>query len=88
MQTQLSNQGPPNRSARRHPEVVQRVATLEPLLTTQELADYLGLPLGTVYRLNYAHTGPRPIRVGRHVRYRQRDVEAWLEEQAKSRRAS
>jgi hypothetical protein len=29
--------------------------------------------------LNYEGTGHRPIRVGRHVRYREADVQAWLE---------
>lgn len=42
------------------------------------LAEYLGLPLATVYKMNSEGTGPRRIRVGKHVRYRKSDVERWL----------
>jgi excisionase family DNA binding protein len=49
------------------------------LLSPQQLADYLGVPLASVYRWRYEGTGPRGIKVGKHVRYRRRDVEAWLE---------
>ena len=44
------------------------------------LAKYLGVPLATVYRMNSNGTGPRRIRVGKHVRYRRADVDAWLDE--------
>lgn len=46
------------------------------------LAEYLGVPLSTVYQMNSKGTGPRRMRVGRHVRYRQRDVDAWLDAHA------
>jgi excisionase family DNA binding protein len=49
------------------------------LYTADGLAQYLGVPLATVYRWNYAGTGPRPVKVGRFVRYRAVDVERWLE---------
>lgn len=49
------------------------------LLSPQRLANYLGVPLATVYRWRCEGTGPRGIKVGKHVRYRQRDVEAWLD---------
>ena len=48
------------------------------LLSPQQLAEYLGVPVRTVYAWNHEGTGPTPIRVGRHVRYRRDDVEAWL----------
>lgn len=48
-------------------------------LSPRQLADYLDVPLATVYRWRYESTGPKGIKVGKHVRYRQRDVEAWLE---------
>ncbi len=53
----------------------------------ETLADYLDVPVRTVYSWNHSGTGPRPIRVGKHVRYRRADVEAWLEAQAQPRRA-
>lgn len=49
------------------------------LLSPQQLAEYLGVPLATVYRWRYEGTGPRGMKVGKHVRYRRGDVEAWLD---------
>lgn len=46
------------------------------------LARYLGVPLSTVYQMNSKGTGPRRIRVGKHVRYRKTDVDAWLDSRA------
>jgi hypothetical protein len=34
------------------------------LLSPQQLADYLGVPLASVYRWRYEGTGPRGIKVG------------------------
>lgn len=48
------------------------------LLSPQQLADYLGVPVRTVYAWNHQGTGPTPIRVGKHVRYRPSEVDAWL----------
>ena len=55
---------------------------MDHLLGPQEVADYLGVPIRTVYAWRHRGTGPRGFRVGRHVRYRREDVDAWLEEQA------
>jgi excisionase family DNA binding protein len=56
-------------------------------LSPQGLADYLGVPVGTVYQWRYRGVGPRGSSVGRHVRYRRRDVDAWLEQQAQQQPA-
>lgn len=48
------------------------------LLSPQQLADYLGVPLRTVYSWNHDGTGPEYIRIGKHARYRRDVVEAWL----------
>jgi excisionase family DNA binding protein len=59
------------------------------LLTIKELAAQLQIPVQSIYRWRYAGVGPKGIRIGRHVRFRQRDVDAWLDEQAaKGTRAS
>jgi excisionase family DNA binding protein len=52
------------------------------LLTVQQLAELLKVPVATVYRWRHIGMGPRGIRVGRHVRYRQSDVEAFLDANA------
>ncbi len=51
---------------------------LEPLISAQDLADYLGVPVATVYAWRHRRLGPPGFRVGKHVRYRQRDVEDWI----------
>ena len=48
-------------------------------LSPEGLAALLDVPVGTVYQWNYKGVGPRKTRVGRHVRYRRSDVDAWLE---------
>ena len=51
---------------------------LRALATPTEVADYLRVPLRTLYRWRYAGEGPPAFRVGRHLRFRWADVEAWL----------
>lgn len=53
-----------------------------PLMTPQQLADFLGVPLATLYQWRHRGEGPDGIRVGRHLRYRPEVVEAWLEGKA------
>lgn len=48
------------------------------LLTIEEVAEYLQVPVQTLYHWRYKRTGPRGVRVGRFVRYHRADVEAWL----------
>ncbi|MBG6213448.1 excisionase family DNA binding protein [Cryobacterium sp. CAN_C3] len=52
---------------------------LEPLLTTSELADYLGVHAQAIYDLRTDGRGPSGIRVGREIRYRVSDVCRWLD---------
>lgn len=54
---------------------------LDPLLSTQELAAYLDLPVATLYAWRYRGRGPSGFRVGRHIRYRQSDVDQWINDQ-------
>ena len=60
---------------------IERTAALglEPLLTTSELADYLGINVQAIYDLRCDRRGPAGIRVGRELRYRATDVRHWLE---------
>lgn len=56
------------------------------LLTVEELAGYLGVSVSTIYNRRYRGDDlPPSYRIGKAVRYRRRDVEAWLEEQADER---
>lgn len=58
------------------------------LMTIRELAEYLDVPVKTIYAWRYHGVGPRGFRVGRHVRFRWRDVEVWLAEQIAAERRS
>lgn len=46
-------------------------------LTITELAEREGVPVTTVYTWNYTGTGPRYMKIGRHVRYKIADVITW-----------
>lgn len=52
---------------------------MDKLITTSELAEYLGVPVATLRYWRNRGDGPRGFRVGRHVRYQRTDVAAWLE---------
>ncbi|GHD04383.1 hypothetical protein GCM10010313_20610 [Streptomyces violarus] len=54
-------------------------ATNNEFMSPKELAELLGLPLSSVYGFNAEGTAPRRVRLGRHIRYRRADVEAWLD---------
>lgn len=57
--------------------------TIDPLLSIEEVSEILGVPVRTLYawRQRAEVIGPRAIRVGRHLRYRPTDVDAWLNAQ-------
>ena len=48
------------------------------LLSIDELARYLAVPPKTLYAWRTRGAGPPGFRVGRHVRYRWTDVQAWI----------
>lgn len=49
------------------------------LLTVTEVADYLQIPVQTLYLWHHKGTGPSAAKVGRHLRYRQADLDAWVQ---------
>jgi len=53
---------------------------LEPVLTTSELAAYLGVNVQAIYDLRNDGRGPSGFRVGREIRYRVSDVLGWLQD--------
>jgi excisionase family DNA binding protein len=53
--------------------------------TAQEVAEYLRLPIQTLYSYRLDGRGPAAIKVGRHLRYRWSDVQAWLDSQRDGR---
>ena len=52
------------------------------LLCVDDVASLLlGVPVATLYAWRYRGTGPRGLRVGRHLRYRRSDLDAWIHQQ-------
>lgn len=55
-----------------------------PLASAEQVSEYLGVPVDTLYAWRHRSTGPRASKVGRHIRYRWEDVDAWLDAQSKA----
>ena len=51
---------------------------MERLLTPEELAEVLQVPLATLRRWREQRNGPPAHKVGKHLRFAASDVEAWL----------
>lgn len=51
---------------------------LDPLLGIEEVADYLGVSVATIYDWRVAGKGPCAVRVGRHLKFTLSDVIAWV----------
>ena len=65
----------------RHHDMKTETAAREStgLMTPPEVADYLKVPVLTLQTWRAKRKGPRVYRVGKHVRYRRDDLDAWLE---------
>ena len=64
---------------------LQPISGLDPLLSIEDLAEYLGVPVATIYDWRVDGKGPCGVRVGRHVKFTQSDVLAWIEAQREVR---
>src|SRR5215216_5567638 len=58
------------------------------LLTLEEVAVVVRVPVATLRYWRHLGTGPRSFRIGRSVRYWRTEVFAWLDDQANSDRQS
>ncbi|MDR6862835.1 excisionase family DNA binding protein [Phycicoccus sp. 3266] len=47
--------------------------------TVKDVAAYLSVPVQTIYDWRWKHEGPPAYRIGRHLRFRESDVFAWLD---------
>ena len=54
---------------------------LDPFVTITELAEYLGVPVKTIYEWRQSGRGPVGVRIGRHLQFRLSDVETWVDGQ-------
>lgn len=63
----------------------QTVDTDEQMISPAQLAEYLAVPVSTIYQWRYRGQGPPGFKLGNHVRYRWADVRAWLDRHADRR---
>lgn len=54
---------------------------LEPLLSVQELSDYLGIPVATLYDWRVDHRGPKAVKLGHALRYPESAIRDWIQEE-------
>ncbi len=57
-------------------------------LTTEGVARFLEVSPASVRGWRYRGTGPRGVRLGRGVRYRLADIEAWVDQQEQRQASS
>jgi DNA-binding transcriptional MerR regulator len=53
----------------------------EALWEIEQVAEYLGVPVQTLYTWRKRHYGPPAGRVGRHLRYDPAEVRLWFRQQ-------
>jgi excisionase family DNA binding protein len=59
---------------------------LEPLIGVEELAEYLGVPVQTIYDWRLSGRAPRAYKFGKHLRFAVSDVQMWLDDQREGNR--
>lgn len=52
-----------------------------PLMSPDEVAEYLNISIDTIYAWRYRLSGPPCMKVGRHLRFHKAEVDAWLAKQ-------
>lgn len=53
--------------------------TIERLLSIGDVADVLGVSINTIYAWRATGHGPRAAKIGKHLRFRKSDVEAYID---------
>lgn len=48
---------------------------------TKDVAEYLGIPVNTLYQWRAKHYGPQGRRIGRYVKYLPEEVRSWASNQ-------
>lgn len=52
------------------------------LWTAEDVSDYLGIPVKTLYQWRWRGEGPPARKIGRHLRYDPAALQRWLDEAA------
>ncbi|MGY6655131.1 helix-turn-helix domain-containing protein [Amycolatopsis sp. TRM77291] len=56
--------------------------SIDPLWSVEDVADYLRVPVKTLYQWKWLGEGPPVRKIGRHLRYDPTKVRAWVAEEA------
>lgn len=64
---------------RPEPALETRPVPAVQLITTEELAEILGMSKRTIWRLLSAGQIPQPVRIGRSTRWRRDEVQRWID---------
>jgi excisionase family DNA binding protein len=65
----------------RHTRTTKKEIVMESLMRPDQLAEQLGIEVATIYRWRYRNFGPPAVKIGKYLRFRPSEVEAWLEQQ-------
>ena len=57
------------------------MAQLEPLLSIEQVSEWTGLAVQSLYALRSRGEGPPSLKISNRVRYRHSAVESWIREQ-------
>jgi excisionase family DNA binding protein len=55
------------------------MTAIEPLWTISDLAQFLGVPVRTIYEWRRHQRGPRAYQIGKYLRFVPHEVQEWLE---------
>lgn len=58
--------------------IKETTVSLPRLMNQRDFANYVGKSTAWCERARWAGQGPKFIKLGRHIRYRAEDVEAWI----------
>ncbi len=61
------------------PHVSRGAVNMEPLWGPEQVSEYLGVPVPTLYQWKRSGYGPPVRRIGKHLRYSPAAVRAWFE---------
>ena len=62
------------------PQPMDNGLTLPPLLTPEQVAEYLGIPVRRLYAWRLDGKGPKFVKVGHNLRYRTSDIGDYVEQ--------
>ncbi|MCK2241008.1 MULTISPECIES: AlpA family transcriptional regulator [unclassified Crossiella] len=54
---------------------------MDKLWSVEDLSEFLGIPVNTLYQWRAKGYGPTGRRIGKYVRYHPEDVHAWVDNQ-------